>query len=221
HEGPPSEAVTIPEDGRGGKGAAFPVASLKALKAECGEELVERLGELAHEASAAPTPGAVEQIGDRAEQVAEEISGTLLGGNIEHDLVEVDHQAEEIEVERTEDEIENLARLRRGRADGGGRCIGCLHPGVALGTTSGTVGSEATSMPTASTPPVVLLSNRVMENVPVIGTGDCPVGVAVPVTGMARLLLPGCARAGVAGSTALVITRHAASVRDNNLNIWS
>src|SRR5262249_49419866 len=118
----------------------FPVASLKALKAECGEELVERLGELAHEASAAPTPGAVEQIGDRAEQVAKEISGTLLGGDIEHDLVEVDHQAEEIEVERTADEIENLARLRRGRADGGGRCIGCLHRHSHLRNHHGTSG---------------------------------------------------------------------------------
>jgi hypothetical protein len=55
------------------------------------------------------TGRAVEETGDRAEQVAEQVPGTLLSCDLEVHLVELDHQAEQIQLERAEGEVEDLA----------------------------------------------------------------------------------------------------------------
>ena len=46
---------------------------------------------------------------DRAEQVAEEIPRPRLCGDVQVHLIEVDHEAEQIEVQRAERQIEDLA----------------------------------------------------------------------------------------------------------------
>src|SRR5690349_3407768 len=52
---------------------------------------------------------AVEQAGDGAQQVAEQVAGSGGRDDVEHDLVEVDLQAKEVEVERSEDEVQDVA----------------------------------------------------------------------------------------------------------------
>src|SRR3954466_143885 len=59
--------------------------------------------------------GAVQQVGDGAEQVAEQIARTRLGGDVQNDLAEIYVQPEQVEVERGEDEIEDVTVRRRGR----------------------------------------------------------------------------------------------------------
>ena len=52
---------------------------------------------------------AVKQPSNRAQQVPEQIAGTRHGRDVQHDLVQVDHQAEQVKVERAEDQVQDLA----------------------------------------------------------------------------------------------------------------
>src|SRR5690348_14404595 len=70
------------------------------------ENLIEQVGE---------RTWLIEQAGHRAEQVAEQISRARHRGDVEHNLIEVDGQSEEIEVQRSEHQIENRAGSRRDR----------------------------------------------------------------------------------------------------------
>ena len=59
-------------------------------------------------------PAAVQQVGDRAHQIAEEVPISGLGSDVQVDLVQIHHQPEQIEMQRSEYEIEDLtARGRR------------------------------------------------------------------------------------------------------------
>jgi len=52
---------------------------------------------------------AVEQAGDPAEQIAQQVARSRLRGDVEHDLVEMHQQPEQIQIERTELEVKDLA----------------------------------------------------------------------------------------------------------------
>jgi hypothetical protein len=51
----------------------------------------------------------IQETRDRAEQVPEQVAGTRDCGDVEVDLVQVDHQTEKVKVERTENEVEDAA----------------------------------------------------------------------------------------------------------------
>lgn len=64
-----------------------PLVVLLALEpADDREDLVQEPGDPLERAAV------VEQAGDCAEQVAQQVAGTLLGGDVEHDLIEVHDQ---------------------------------------------------------------------------------------------------------------------------------
>ena len=71
------------------------------------EDLTQQVVQLAEQAG---QRAAVEQTGDGAQQVAQQVAGSGCGDDVEHDLVEVDLQAEKVEVERSEDEMQDVAR---------------------------------------------------------------------------------------------------------------
>lgn len=71
------------------------------------EYLVEQVGEDAIERQAT-----VEQASHCTKQVAEQVAGTRLGGDVEDNPIEVDHQPKQIEIDRTEGEVQDLARPR-------------------------------------------------------------------------------------------------------------
>ena len=62
---------------------------------EHADELIEQVHELLAE-----RPG-IEQTGDRAQQVAEQIARAGLRRDVEYHLIQVDDQTEQIEVERS------------------------------------------------------------------------------------------------------------------------
>src|SRR5205814_2418327 len=56
---------------------------------------------------------AVEQVRDAAQQVPEQVARTRLRGHVEHDLVEMDRDAQQVQVERSEFEMQDRARACR------------------------------------------------------------------------------------------------------------
>src|SRR5689334_10027324 len=80
--------------------------------AEQAEDLVEQVGQQRIEGVA------VQQVGDRAEEVAQQIAGARLGGDVEHDPIEVDPQPEDVEVERAELQVQDLAVARAAEQGG-------------------------------------------------------------------------------------------------------
>src|SRR4051795_2601134 len=63
-------------------------------------EPVEKLGQ---------GPAGVEQVGDSAEQVAEQLAGPRLGHDVQDDAVEVYLEAEQIKVEGPQDQVKDVA----------------------------------------------------------------------------------------------------------------
>ncbi len=88
---------------RRGVAAAFQLAEYR-------ENLVQQPGQ---------TTRAVEQARDRAEQIAEQVAGAGLGGDVQDDATEIDLQAEQIERDRSDVEVQYVAG---GRAHGYGQC---------------------------------------------------------------------------------------------------
>src|SRR4051812_40400032 len=72
---------------------------------ERSQDLVQQVDDLLQRAA----EPAVQQVGDRAQQVAEQIAGTGLSSDVEHDLIQVDHQAQQIQVKRTERQMKDVA----------------------------------------------------------------------------------------------------------------
>src|SRR3954447_13591228 len=56
--------------------------------------------------------GAVEQVGDRTQQVAQQVAGRLHRGDHRVYLVQVYHQAKQVKVQGPEDEVQPLTRRR-------------------------------------------------------------------------------------------------------------
>src|SRR6202789_3809257 len=76
------------------------------LRLQGREDLVEQCGDLAQQSAA------VQQVGDIAEQVTEQRARD--GRDVQVDLVEGDHQAEQVEVEGAEGQVKDAARGQRG-----------------------------------------------------------------------------------------------------------
>ena len=55
----------------------------------------------------------VQQPGNGAEQVTEEVARSLLGGDVQLDLIEIHNQPEQVQVERAEDQVEDVTRAVR------------------------------------------------------------------------------------------------------------
>ena len=55
----------------------------------------------------------IEQAGDGAEQIAEQIARPGCRRDVEHDLIQIDHQAEQLEVKWPQHEVEDVAGGRR------------------------------------------------------------------------------------------------------------
>src|SRR4051812_35079653 len=86
--------------GRPGRGSLV-LLETEALQDR--EDLVEEVGQ------AAQWRTAVEEVGDRTQEVPEEVPGGLLSGDVELDLVQVDHEAKEIKVQWPEREVQDVA----------------------------------------------------------------------------------------------------------------
>src|SRR5436189_5341458 len=68
------------------------------------QDLVEDGGDAAQRA------GPIKKVSDRAQKVPEEVARPRLRIDVQHDLVEVDLQAEKIEVERAKRQVKDRAR---------------------------------------------------------------------------------------------------------------
>src|SRR6476620_8652684 len=79
---------------------------LGGVSAQDAEQLVEQGGDLAKDR--VQWEPAVEQAGDGAEEVADEFTGSGLGGDGQVHGVQVHLQSEQVEVQRAEDEVEDL-----------------------------------------------------------------------------------------------------------------
>src|SRR5215217_7143940 len=79
-------------------------------------DLVEAVGEIAELAEQAVL---VEDAGERAQQVAEQVAGARDGGDVELDLVELDAEAEQVQVQRAERQVQDVA----GGLGGGGTIV--------------------------------------------------------------------------------------------------
>ena len=66
------------------------------------EELIQQSGELGQR------PQRVEESDNRAEQIAQKVSGAGLSDDVQDDLVEIDLQPKEIDVKRPKDEVKNV-----------------------------------------------------------------------------------------------------------------
>src|SRR5204863_9128512 len=64
----------------------------------------------------------VEEPGNRAQEVPEKVAWTLLSRDIEDHPVEVDHQPEQVQIERPESQVQDLAGARQ--RDGEGQRLG-------------------------------------------------------------------------------------------------
>src|SRR5205085_12462374 len=56
----------------------------------------------------------VEQMSNGTQQVAEQVAGSRLRGDVEHYLIQVYHQAEQVEIKRSEHQVQNIAGATRG-----------------------------------------------------------------------------------------------------------
>src|SRR5215216_1634956 len=89
-------------------------------------DLVEAVGEVAELAEQAVL---VEDAGQRAQQVAEQVAGARDRGDVEVNLVELDPEPEQVEVQRAERQVQNVAgglgggRVIAGRQRGGDRDV--------------------------------------------------------------------------------------------------
>ena len=59
-------------------------------------------------------PALIEQVGDGAQQVAQQVARTGLRGDVQNDLVEMDLQSQEVEVQRPQLQVEDLAAAGNG-----------------------------------------------------------------------------------------------------------
>jgi len=80
-------------------------STLALEPAKNGEDLVQELGDALERAAV------VEQTSDCTQQVPEQIAGTLLSSDVEHDLIQVHDQTEQVEVERSTTAVQALDRL--------------------------------------------------------------------------------------------------------------
>ena len=80
---------------------------------DCAEDLVQQRDDAVEKApEAAATGGRVEDARDGTEEVAEKVPGSLLCGDVEYDLVEMHDQPQQVEIERAEREVKDVARTR-------------------------------------------------------------------------------------------------------------
>src|SRR4051794_30177639 len=84
------------------------------------EDLVEQGCDRPQQPVEAAAAGIVEQARDRTEQIPEQVARSLLGRDLQVNLVQIDHQAQQVEVQRAENQVENVTRGRR-LGGGGGR----------------------------------------------------------------------------------------------------
>ena len=99
--------------------------------AQDGEQLVEQCGDLSEDD--VEWESAVEQVGDGAEQIADEFTGPGLGGDVQVHGVQVHLQSEQVQVQRSEDEVQDLTGPGAGReVDREGQLLGALREAVAV-----------------------------------------------------------------------------------------
>src|ERR1035441_6191222 len=87
---------------------------------------MEQSRDLAQEA--ARREAAIQQASDRAQQIPEQIARAWDGGNGQVDLVKLDHEAEQVEVEGPEDQVQDPAGSHRGVRSSGHCALG--RPGA-------------------------------------------------------------------------------------------
>jgi len=157
--------------------------------AQDGEQLVEQCGDLAENGVQGET--AVEQVGDGAEQVADQFTGPGLGGDVQVHGVQVHLQSEQIQVQRSEDKVQDLTRpggLRE--VDRDGQLLGPLRFASSIGDSTGE-GPDRQERPVSST---MFWTSKVPMTAPVPS-------LSVPVTGA------------VVGSTSAVVRAVAVPAR--------
>ena len=101
------------------------------LRLQRGENLIQQIRQLLQQ-PAEPAAGAarvVEQVCDRAEQVAEQGPRPGFRRDVEVHLVQVDHQPEQVEVQWTECQAEDLARQTNDRGGRPGRTLPAPYTG--------------------------------------------------------------------------------------------
>src|SRR5581483_1560206 len=69
---------------------------------------------------------AIEQVGDRTKQVAQQVASTGDRGDVQHNLIQVDDQSQKVQVEWTEGETENRTGRREASDGKGYQLIGYL-----------------------------------------------------------------------------------------------
>ena len=65
----------------------------------------------------------IQKTGDGTQQVAQEIAGSRFGGDVQHHPVELNPQPEEILVQGSEDEPQDVATRKRSGSGGGGVAV--------------------------------------------------------------------------------------------------
>src|SRR3954469_1102478 len=91
----------------------------EALELQRAEDLVEQVRDRLQQPVQAAAAGIVEQTRDRTKQIPEQVARSLLGRDLQVNLVQIDHQAQQVEVQRAENQVENVTRSRRLGGRGG------------------------------------------------------------------------------------------------------
>src|SRR6185295_8771548 len=94
-----------------------PAPPLRSLSGGSAAELTEDLVQQRDDAvqdSAEPAAARwrIKEASDRTEEIAQEVSGTLLRRDVENDLVEMHNQPQQVEIERAEREVKDVAGAR-------------------------------------------------------------------------------------------------------------
>ena len=98
-------AFEAPRETRGASLLAATLLAATLEVAERSDQVIERGDELLNWAAA------IEQTGDRAQQIAEQIAGPRLRDDVDHERIrQIDDQPQQVEMNRSDHEIQNRTR---------------------------------------------------------------------------------------------------------------